>query len=275
MARNARSVVRILAVALALAAPAAAEDLPDAERICSLIERAADRHGVPKPFFARLIYRESRFDARAISPVGAEGVAQFMPATAKARGLKNPWEPAQAIPHSAYLLADLRRAFGNWGLAAAAYNGGPGRVEAFLARGTPLPLETRANVRAITGRAVEWFRARGREVEARPLDTAKDFATACRELPVKPTRATLVARSPWGVQVAGGRSRGIALSLANRVKARHSEIVGGRPVMVLRSRRGARGTPWQARIGAESRKDAGLVCARLKRAGAPCVVLRN
>jgi len=52
-------------------------------------------------FFARLIWKESRFDIKAVSPAGAQGVAQFMPATAKRRGLADPFDPEQAIPASA------------------------------------------------------------------------------------------------------------------------------------------------------------------------------
>jgi soluble lytic murein transglycosylase-like protein len=55
-------------------------------------------------------------------------VAQFMPATANWRGLSNPFDPLEAKAESAKLLRDLRREFGNLGLAAAAYNAGSGRV---------------------------------------------------------------------------------------------------------------------------------------------------
>ena len=58
------------------------------ERICTLIRNAAAAHGLPADFFARLIWKESRFDIRALSPAGAQGIAQFMPQTAKIRGLK-------------------------------------------------------------------------------------------------------------------------------------------------------------------------------------------
>ncbi|MGF1501088.1 MAG: transglycosylase SLT domain-containing protein [Paracoccaceae bacterium] len=249
---------------------------PGIERICTLIESAAARHGLIPDFFARLIWKESRFDVKAISPVGAQGIAQFMPGTAKERGLADPWDPDQAIPASAHYLADLRAQFGNWGLAAAAYNGGPSRVERFLDRGFGLPLETVNYVHSITYRPVEWFRERGRDVEPRPLDPKRSFGEACRDLPVLPTRAVSAGvRAPWGVQIAGGRNRSAALRAANRVVGRYASVIGGKSVMVVRSRRGIRGTPYQARIGAASRREAGLLCARLKRAGGACVVLRN
>src|SRR5690606_41926809 len=63
-------------------------------------------------------------DLNAVSYKGAQGIAQFMPGTAEERGLADPFEPKSAIGHSASLLTDLRREFGNFGLAAAAYNAG-------------------------------------------------------------------------------------------------------------------------------------------------------
>ena len=78
-----------------------------------------------------------------MSRAGAQGVAQFMPATARWRGLADPFDPVEAIAKSAKLLRDLRRDFGNLGLAAAAYNAGPARVRDWLAGRRGLPRETR------------------------------------------------------------------------------------------------------------------------------------
>ncbi len=89
---------------------------PTVSRICQLIGANADAHGIPRDFFARLIWKESRFDHRAVSPVGAEGIAQFMPYTAKERGLADPFDVEQAIPASANFLRDLKGAFGNGAL---------------------------------------------------------------------------------------------------------------------------------------------------------------
>ncbi|MEM9148701.1 MAG: lytic transglycosylase domain-containing protein, partial [Pseudomonadota bacterium] len=210
-------------------------ETPSIERICTLIAVNAAEHGMLPEFFARLIYKESRFDAKALSPVGAQGIAQFMPATAKARGLADPWDPEQAIPASASYLADLRLQFGNWGLAAAAYNGGPERVTKFLSRGRRLPLETVDYVLSITYRPVEWFRPDGREVEPRRLAKDKSFAEACRELPIVPTRAVLAnTRKPWGVQIAGGRSYRAAVNAASRVKRRYASVLSGQAVSIYR-----------------------------------------
>ena len=105
--------------------------IPD---VCRTIEAAATAHGIDRGFFARLLWKESLFDAAAVSPAGAEGIAQFMPGTAKLRGLDDAFNPAEALYASAAYLADLGRAYGNLGLAAVAYNGGEARADRFVAR---------------------------------------------------------------------------------------------------------------------------------------------
>src|SRR5713101_10085211 len=125
--------------------------------ICRLIESSARANQLPVGFFTRLIWRESSFRAAVISPAGAEGIAQFMPDTARERGLADPFDPERAIPTAAGLLADLRRQFGSLGVAAAAFNAGPARVLGWLHGQGELPAETRAYVRFVSGRDVaEW-----------------------------------------------------------------------------------------------------------------------
>ena len=116
---------------------------------------SARARGLPISFLTRLIWQESSFRATAVSPVGAQGIAQFMPGTAQERGLLDPFDPEQAIPAAASLLHDLSLRFGNLGLAAAAYNAGPNRVSAWLERRGGLPAETRDYVIRITGRSAE------------------------------------------------------------------------------------------------------------------------
>jgi hypothetical protein len=125
------------------------------DEICEMIERAASEEALPLEFFSRLIWQESRFDPFAVSPVGAQGIAQFMPRTANGRGLSNPFDTLSALFESAEYLGELRRQFGNLGLAAAAYNAGPKRVQDWLSRRNGLSSETRNYVRLITGHSVE------------------------------------------------------------------------------------------------------------------------
>ena len=96
--------------------------------LCGIVEASAKAEGLPADFFTKLIWRESSFRPNAVSPAGAQGVAQFMPGTANERGLIDPFDPASAIPASARFLNELKLRFGNLGLAAAAYNAGPRRL---------------------------------------------------------------------------------------------------------------------------------------------------
>ena len=125
------------------------------EEICDTLVHAALSNDLPVPFFIRLLYQESTFRPAAISSAGALGIAQFMPETAAHRRLDNPFDPAQAIPASAKLLRDHYRRFGNLGLAAAAYNAGPRRVDDWRAKKGPMPQETQDYVKVITGFPVE------------------------------------------------------------------------------------------------------------------------
>lgn len=94
------------------------------------ILRSAARWGVPAALMAGQLMAESGFDPNAGSPAGAQGIAQFMPSTAAAYGLTNPYDPVAAIDAEAHLMSDLLGQFGSPELALAAYNAGPAPVEA-------------------------------------------------------------------------------------------------------------------------------------------------
>lgn len=256
---------------------------PTAETICQVIAANAAAVGMPEDFFARLIWKESRFDIAAVSPVGAQGIAQFMPYTAKERGLADPYDMRSAIRHSALYLSDLRAELGNWGLAAAAYNGGINRVKRWIARGGgPLPYETEAYVADITARPADWFREAGREIELRPLDPERNFQESCARLPIMKTRAIFASLDgedsapmrPWGVQVAGHEQRAVAMRMFERVRASHPGVIKETPI-VLRKRTGPRRTIYAVRLGADSRGEADALCQRLRGAGGACMVMKN
>src|SRR6266480_3551038 len=163
--------------------PAEAGDTGMREAICLMIESAAKAQGLPLEFFARVIWQESRFQSDAVGPLTrsgqrALGIAQFMPGTASERRLLDPFDPVQALPKSAEFLNELRGQFGNLGLAAAAYNAGPRRVQEWLAGTGPMPQETRNYVVAITGSTVDdWVSA---AKNSKPPDRAPN--TSCRQL---------------------------------------------------------------------------------------------
>ena len=275
------------------AAPApAAESKASAstrESICLLIEAAARANGLPVEFFARVIWLESRFRPDAVGPLTrsgsrAEGIAQFMPATAAERSLLDPFDPVQALPKSAEFLRELQVEFGNFGLAAAAYNAGPQRLRDWLAGTRTMPAETRNYVFAITGASVDDWAAGGKDVEgaqaAMPgcgtlialLKTAPNpFIDALQQ------RVATGARQPWGVQLSAGFARHRVLAAYARLETRYRAVLAGQDPTILATRLRSRGTRafYQMRVGAPTRPAADKLCASLRRAGAACMVLRN
>ena len=248
-------------------------------RVCDLIEREAGRNGLPKDFFARLIWKESRFDPNAVSPVGAEGIAQFMPGTARMRGLSNSFDIEQALPASARYLAELKAGFGNLGLAAAAYNAGENRVSRWLASGGFLPLETEEYVLDVLGEPADGFTDRNHAATIRPLDKKLDFAVACRRLPVIMSRTVPMASiniKPWGIQVAGNFRRAAAIRQWQRVQGRFPKLLSAYEPVVSRVRTpiGRRGI-YAVRIGVDKRADANAICQKLRGIGGACIVVRN
>lgn len=158
---------------------------PSVDAICQTLVQAAAANDLPVEFFVRLIWQESRFDPSAVSPMGARGIAQFMPATAAMRGLTNAFEPLQALRESASYLRQLRVTFGgNLGLAAAAYNAGPGAVAAWRAGRVALPFETQAYVRLVTGYTAEAWTAQQTPEMASPPPLTD------RRLAISPTFST-------------------------------------------------------------------------------------
>ncbi|MEC5322742.1 MULTISPECIES: lytic transglycosylase domain-containing protein [unclassified Aurantimonas] len=253
---------------------------PVSADICQLIATNADAVGMSRDFFARLIWKESRFDVGAISPVGAQGIAQFMPYTADERGLADPYDVVSAIRHSALYLSDLKAELGNWGLAAAAYNGGINRVKGWVANGGSLPYETEEYVNAITFRPADWFKEDGNELEPKPLEAEREFLQSCARLPIMKTRAIFATvesapMRPWGVQVAGHVKQSVAMQMFRRVQSTYSGILGGKTPIVLRDRAGGRARIYAVRIGAETRGEADQLCQRLRGAGGSCVVMKN
>jgi hypothetical protein len=161
--------------------------------ICTSVAESAHSNDLPLPFFIRLLFQESGFKPDVVSRAGAQGIAQFMPETAATVGLNNPFDPTQAIAASARLLGDLVRRFGNLGLAAAAYNAGPRRIQDWLNKKGKLPEETQHYVKTITGRPAETWKSRVK---------GKLAAVLPREAPCQ-ERVTLIAAKPVGPSVRG------------------------------------------------------------------------
>jgi hypothetical protein len=265
-------------------------DSSTADAICLMIESAARANGLPLEFFARVIWQESRFQSNAVGPMTrswsrAQGIAQFMPGTASERGLLDPFNPVQALPKSAEFLAELRDQFGNLGLAAAAYNAGPRRVQEWLAGTGPMPYETRNYVSVITGSSIDnWAKAGngGKMPESAPPTTCHDLMALLKHAPSPfitelEQHVQLAAAKIWGVQLAAGFDRNKALAMYARAVKNLSAVIGDRDPSILSSVNRTRGSHafYQVRFGADTRPEADDLCNRIRKAGGACFVLKN
>jgi transglycosylase-like protein with SLT domain len=264
------------------------------EAMCLMIESAAKAQDLPLEFFARVIWQESRFQSDAVGPMTrsgqrAKGIAQFMPGTAEARRLLDPFDPVQALPKSAEFLSELRSRFGNLGLAAAAYNAGPRRVREWLDGKGTMPQETRSYVLAITGSPIDDWAAAVKAGKTPEMTIDRAPTSNCRALMAMLRRAPnpfvtqleqhvkLGADLPWGVQLAAGFNRDRALVSYARAMTRLNAVIGDRDPSLLSSLFRSRGTRmfYQVRIGTDTRAAADDLCGRIRHAGQACLVLRN
>lgn len=274
-----------VAAGIEAAGLAAAGPLPFVQIVCPVMQKQAEARGLPPMPFVRLIWRESRFDPNAVSHKGAQGIAQFMPGTAARRGLQDPFEPISAIEHSASLLADLQTVFGNFGLAAAAYNAGEERVQGWMAGKRTLPGETRRYVRFVTGRAAEDWTSPGTELPETLKTAGASVQETCRTLSPLVVRAVYTtepltvsaAWRPWGAQVSTAFSKSKALATFSRVKRKHLSVLEQVEPFVLPKRNLSRGRRllYMVQIGAGSRAEARKICADLRRDGGACIVKKN
>lgn len=280
---KATAAIGLAALALGLSGRAAFADAgPETDNalatLCGIVESSARAESLPVDFFTKLIWRESSFRPTAVSPAGAQGVAQFMPGTASARGLTDPFDPASAIPASAKFLGELARRFGNLGLAAAAYNAGATAVGNWLANKGPLPFETQDYVLAITGHAADEWRAANPPAPASP-DPGPSCLSLIASLRTTPAASPIVSGwfAPWGVQIAASFSQASALRAYARVRHDFYSLIGRKNPFVLGSVVRSRGFRpfYRVRIGAQSRREADQICASLEAAGGACVVLRS
>jgi hypothetical protein len=253
---------------------------PTAEDICHAIEVDAAENELPVEFFARVIWQESRFNASAVSPKGAQGIAQFMPRTADIRGLADPFDPIAALRHAAGYLSDLRKQFGNLGLAAAGYNAGPGRVSAWLGKQRDLPSETRNYVAIITGwTADEWASSSPPKTAETTIPQGAPCMQLANLILAKPKDAQHMATyvPPWGAQFAADVSESTAWATYRTVQKRFGALIGNREPMALRGRLPGRGVAqrYMIRIVDSSRTNMENLCAKIIAAGGGCAVLRN
>ena len=252
-----------------------------AETVCREIDTQATAHGLPQSFVARLIWKESLFDPGAVSPKGAQGIAQFMPGTAKRRGLDDPFDAKKAVAASAAYLDDLRTMFGNLGLAAAAYNAGEDRVRNWLAGTGSLPYETQDYVYSITGHGHDEWKTEGARFDIPAIGGSGTFADQCRSLVMRELspQAIEVKQAnwkPWGVLLTANFSEARALQ-AFRVIRNRFDIIADEDPLVVRKLNRSMGRRKMARvmIGRDSRAEAQALCRDLTARGGVCLVARN
>ncbi|WP_407158576.1 lytic transglycosylase domain-containing protein [Bradyrhizobium sp. STM 3557] len=247
-----------------------------APNLCDTLAMTAMTNDLPIDFFTRLIWQESRFKPDAVSPKGAQGIAQFMPATARLSGLEDPFNPIEAIAKSGQLLQGLRRQFGNLGLAAAAYNAGPGRVRDWLGGIRTLPQETRTYVWLVTGRSPEeWAAEKTDPVGMSAAELVPCNLSATASIAPHPNTPKSEIVKPWGVEVVGGPTPAKALASYREWQPKYAAIVADRePHIVIRGIIGQMGAA-RVRVGEDTQDGAKRLCAALKAAGAYCDVMRN
>jgi hypothetical protein len=227
--------------------------------LCQQIENTSRNNGIDLGFFARLLWQESRFDPNALSHAGAQGIAQFMPQTAKLRGLADSYNPAQAIERSANYLGELQRTYGSAGIAAVAYNGGERRADGFTKKGKGLAPKAHD------------FR----------LDGDRPFLESCLNL-AKNRRLTKLAPpplryKPWGVQVGFGSNKSEAKANVVRQTRRCRALVNAEKLDYIAVKSRVRGRPSyiMARIGRNTKDNATTLCRKISAKGCLCRIYKN
>ena len=287
--RHRLTIAALLFLLLPIVAEAAPPPLPQseadrksfAETVCGEIDARATEYALPQSFIARLIWKESLFDPGAVSPKGAQGIAQFMPGTAKRRGLDDPFDTKKALAASAAYLSELRTSFGNLGLAAAAYNAGEDRVRKWLAGTGGLPYETQDYVYAITGHGHDEWKTENASFDIPALGKDGSFTDQCRSLVMRELSPEAVEVKqanwkPWGVLISANFSQARALQSFRVIRNRFDIIAKEDPLVVRKLNRSmGRRRMVRVMIGRDTRAEAQKLCRDLTARGGICLVAKN
>jgi soluble lytic murein transglycosylase-like protein len=174
------------------------------------VERQARLHGIDPALVSAVIKAESGFNPQAVSSVGAQGLMQLMPATAKSMGVENAFDPAQNIAGGVKYLAGLLRKFGgDKALAVAAYNAGPGAVERY--NGIPPYKETQQYVQRVLS-----YKDRFTETAAATANQPNNIALLPLNplTPLNPLPLTPFYNTSSSVNANGGASIGAQSAMA-------------------------------------------------------------
>ncbi len=160
IALTAQKVTEDVVVAAKEVAGAGGWPYPRGQEYAGLFRAAESKYGIPQDMLVKQAWQESRFRQDIITGVtrssaGAVGIMQIIPRWHPEVGEAGALNPAVAIPYAAKYVAALRKQFGTWELAFAAYNWGPGNVQKKLSgQASSWPSETFAYVKNITGSAL-------------------------------------------------------------------------------------------------------------------------
>jgi soluble lytic murein transglycosylase-like protein len=228
--------------------PAPPPDVP-MDSLCHTLASAAQAHDIPVGVFARLIWQESRFKQKVVSHAGAQGVAQFMPAVAAERGLRDPFDALAALPHSARFLREHVETFGNLGLAAAAYNGGARRVMDWLARRGSLPQETRQYVKSITGHEPErWTEENQIELAVNLPSRAPCEGVADLSREAEPAKLAVQLEPPVAKVVVAARVAAAKAAAAKKARIAAAAKAKAKRGKLLAKGRGGKDKPAAAKV---------------------------
>ncbi len=196
------------------------------EAILNWIRQTAAKHGLPADVFERQLQQESGLNPNAVSPVGAQGIAQFMPGTAKDLGLTDPFNPEASIDKAGQYLASLQKQFGgdmSWALAA--YNAGPGNVKKWQGQGLtpeniPFP-ETKNYVQKILNQVTQpegnasseagipWLNELQTEDDTQGIPWMQELETGPPEIPQEGLGSKIWGGIEQGVHALGAPGRAI------------------------------------------------------------------
>ena len=192
----------------------------------------------------------------------------------------DPFDPVAAVGASAAFLAELKKTFGNLGLAAAAYNAGEQRISGWQAGKRGIPDETYDYVFFITGHTPEEWKEPTATFDIPALGSKGDFETNCialasREISLKSVR--YARAQPWGVLLAADFNEARALAMFKRLKLRFPAVLDGKSPMVVKKRNFSRGSQKMAfvMVGTKTQEEAATLCEKYSEVGLPCVVRKN